>query len=314
MEPVIWRDGSLIAYSQATAHVMSHMSARGSQVFDVMAVAETDAGPCAFGLREHVTRFVRSMDLMGMEDTLPVGEVENAIAETVVANCVGSAALLPTGPWIVKIIAAWDAEANGVMPDSLSPATYVVVTPYGGPTPLGQVGTPVKVKTASMPKIPADVLPPALKVAASYTPALRHMMKAKADGFDHVVFKDVGGDLAESVSSSLLVVTDGKIVAPPLDTVLDGITRRAVLDAAAFLDIPSEVRPVRWSEVTDADELILASTTKSVLPVGVLDQTELTAPGPVALKLGDVMDATLAGRHELSDRWLTPLEPLADAV
>lgn len=306
VEPVVWRDGSLIEYSSATAHVMSHMSARGSQVFDVMAVVETDAGPCGFGLRQHVARFTRSMEMMSMTDTPSVAAVEAAVAQTVAANCVGADAALPDGPWMIKMIAAWDAE-GGILPDSFTPTIYIVASSAASSSKLGGVANPVTAKTAAMPKMPADVLPPSLKVAAGYTPALRHWIRARSEGFDQVVFKDVDGYLAESVASSLLVVADGKIVAPPLDTVLDGITRRAVLDAAAFLDIPVDIRPVRWHEVLEADELFLTSTTKTVLPIGRLDNVTLSAPGPITLKVGDVTGATLAGRHELGDRWLTPL-------
>ncbi len=310
MEPVIWRDGALIEYSQATVHVMSHMVARGSQVFDVMAAVDGDDGPSVFGLRPHVARFVRSMQLMSMDPIPAVGQIEAAIAETVLANCSGSDAPLPVGPWLVKVIGAWE-EAAGLLPASPEPSVYVAVSSFGPGPSLGTLPEPARLKTAAMPKIPASVLPPGLKVAAGYTPALRHMMQAKAEGFDHVVCRDINGDLAESVASSLLVVADGKIVAPPLDTVLDGITRRALLDAAAFLDIPTDVRPVRWREVTEADELVMTSTTKSVLPVGVLDERTLPAPGPITLKLGDVMSAVLEGRHDLSERWLTPLTGLS---
>ncbi len=307
MEPVIWRDAEFIEYSQATVHVMSHMVARGSQVFDVMAVYSNDGEPFVFGLRPHVARFVRSMQLMCMEDVPSVSQIEDAVAETVRANCCGTDAPLATGPWLVKVLAAWEA-ADGILPGTLKPSVYVVVSAFAAGSMTGPLPAPVRLKTASMPKIPSTVLPPGLKVAAGYTPALRHMIQARAEGFDHVVFKDINGDLAESVASSLLVVSDDKVIAPPLDTVLDGITRRAVLESATFLDIPTEVRPVRWRDVVEADELLMTSTTTAVLPIGVLDDAVLDAPGPVTSKLGDVMSATLAGRHELSDRWLTSLK------
>jgi len=110
------------------------------------------------------------------------------------------------------------------------------------------------------------------------------------------------------VASSLLVVADGKVIAPPLDTVLDGITRRAVLEAATFLDFPTEVRPVRWSEVTGADELFMSSTTTAVAPVGSLDDTVYSAPGPISRKLAETIASVQTGGHELSSGWLTVLK------
>ena len=102
------------------------------------------------------------------------------------------------------------------------------------------------------------------------------------------------------------------ISAPPLDSVLDGITRRVVLDAADDAGIPIEIRPVAWSEVVGADELILTSTTHPVVPVGRLDDQAFEAPGPVAMTLGRAMAAIFRGEHPISGRWLTPL--LANAV
>ena len=82
----VWRDGELIPFAEATTHVLSHMSARGSQVFDVLLVTRTDTGPCGVGLRQHVARFVRSAELMGMEDVGQVGDLEGAVARVVGAN------------------------------------------------------------------------------------------------------------------------------------------------------------------------------------------------------------------------------------
>lgn len=310
-ETVVWRDGSLIPYSQATTHVMSHMSARGSQVFDVIIVADTDDGPSALGLRPHVARFVRSAELMGMQAPGSVGALEQAVAATVMANASGPDAPLAPGPLIVKTIAAWVDEAVGITPHTLAPTVFIVVTPYDSPTPFGHLAEPINVKTAPMPKIPASVLPPSIKVAAAYTPGIRHHLAAEREGFDYVVFRTQSGDLAESVTSSLLVVKGGRILAPPVDTVLDGITRRVVLDAAQYIDVPNDIRPVAWDEVLAADELLLTSTVKAVVPIGRLDDQQFDAPGPISSKLAEVLSAIETGQHELSRRWMTPLAPLA---
>jgi branched-chain amino acid aminotransferase len=309
-EAVVWRDGAFIPYSQATTHVMSHMSARGSQVFDVIIVADNDDGPSALGLRQHVARFVRSAELMGMENPGSVGALETAVAATVMANVSGPEAPLAPGPMIVKMIAAWADEGVGITPATLTPTVFIVVTPYDSPTPFGRLAQPIKVKTAPMPKIPASVLPPSIKVAAAYTPGIRHHLAAEKEGFDHVLFRTQSGDLAESVTSSVLVVSGGRILAPPVDTVLDGITRRVVLDAAQYIDVPNDIRPVSWDEVLAADELLLTSTVKAVVPFGRLDDQRFDAPGPVSTKLAEVLSAIETGRHELSGRWMTPLAPL----
>lgn len=314
---LVWRSGELIPFADATTHVLSHMSARGSQIFDVLPVVGDAGNPTALGLREHVTRFVRSAETMGMELVLDVAGIERAVARTVLENlAVADLDISEAGPLVVKLIAAWDGMSQTVVPATRTAAVYITVTPLGsgggGLDQFGSLPSPIAVRTAAMPKIPASVLPPSMKVAAGYTPGLRHHLLAADEGFDQVVFRTLdGGDLAESVTSSVFVVADGRIAVPPVDTVLDGITRRALLDVAEHAAIPYTVRAVAWDEVDTADEVFLASSMRLVTPVGRLDDRHLDAPGPVTTALAEEMGRLLTGEHPLSRRWMTPLAPLA---
>lgn len=294
-------------FADATCHVLSHMAARGSQVFDVLRVVTTDDGPCAVGLRPHVARFINSAELMGMRDVGTAGDLERAVAETVMAAPAGNGR---TRSFTVKLVAAWTEEAIGVMPASLQPTVYVLALPIDPATEPEVLGRPVKVKSVSMPKLPPSVLPPSLKVAASYTPGLREQMRVRSEGFDFPIFRTVNGDLAESTTLSVLVVADGRLLAPPLDSVLDGISRRIVVDVAGHQTIPVDVRGVYWDEVEGADELIFSSTTHVVTPVSLLDDRVIEAPGPVTKQIGVAMTELYQGNHPLSGRWLTPLSSL----
>lgn len=307
----VWRDGQLVPFADATTHVLSHMAGRGSQVFDVMLVTSTDAGPCAVGLREHVTRFLRSTALMGMEGVGSAAELEQAIAVTVMTNVgPGGASEDHGGSMTVKIIAAWNDESIGVLPATLQPTVYVLTFPSDTDAATGALKAPAKVRSAAMPKIPADILPPSLKVAASYTPGLREQMASKKMGFDQTVFRTVDGDMGESTTLSMLAITGGRVLAPPLDSVLDGITRRVLLDIAQDAQIPVDVRSTYWDEVTGADELLLASTNQPVVPIAQLDEQIFDAPGPVTCALAEGLSRVFDGSHRLSGSWLTPLQGL----
>lgn len=309
----VWRDGELIPFEQATIHVLSHAANRGSEVFDVLRVLPTADGPAAVGLRPHVARFFRSMELMGMTQPYDLATIERAVASTVLADT--AAVGTGDGPGAagvdctVKLVAAWAEVAGGTVPESLRPSVLVAVVPSTSDGVVG--GAPYRLRSATMPKIPAAVLPPALKVAAAYTPGIRQQLAARADGFDDVVFRGPGGDLAELPSQSLLVGVGHRLLAPPLDSVLDGVTRRLVLDLALSRGLPVEIRGIRWDEVEAADELFLSSTTRFIRPVAQLDARTLPAPGPLAAQLAADVTDLVAGRHRLSSRWLTPLRPLA---
>lgn len=290
---IAWKDGELITAGEATLPVLSHAVQRGTTVFDVLKTVSVDDGLAVFGLRQHVARFFRSMKLMGMTTDRSVDELEAAVC--IVARAFGQ-------PAIVKLVAAWAEVAVTAMPASTTPSIWITAMPV---SPKGDA--PLSLKTATAPKLTADMLPPSLKVAASYTIGVREKLAAIADGFDDVIFKTVDGDLAEGTTQSLFLVTDGRIVVPPLDAVLDGITRRMVLAVAESIGVTADVRPVAWSEVLEADELFLCSTTRPVSAIGRHDQRTLETPGPVSSALATAADDVLAGRHDLAARWLTPL-------
>ncbi|MEM8925649.1 MAG: aminotransferase class IV [Actinomycetota bacterium] len=298
-ELTVWRDGELIPFADATVHVLSHAAHRGSEVFDVLKVYNTTGQPRALGLREHVARFERSMRLMGMASPYDVAALSEAVRVTVNAN---------PGSVVVKLVAAWPDVVLTTRP--ASPTPMIVVTAQPGDEGAA-LASPLRVTASTMPKMPAEILPPSLKVAASYTAGLRQQMAADEAGFDDVVFRTVEGRLAEGTSMSLLVVKGDRLIGPPLDSVLDGITRRLVCELAADLDLAVEIRDVHWDEVEGADELFFSSTNKIVSPIAALDDHTYEAPGPVAKALGALADRLIADDHPLSGRWMTPLPATA---
>lgn len=294
----IWRDGELIRYEAATIHVLSHAAHRGSEVFDVLRIERTSRGTCAVGLREHVARFMTSMDLMGMKPEASIADLEAAVSEVVSAN---------EGTVTVKLVGSWTDEANGTLPLTYRPTLFVapVVGDHINAEKLPL--DPIRVQTAAGPKIPRDVLPPGLKVAASYVPGIRHQIRASQEGFDEILFTSSTGDLAESTSLSCFVGQGSKLVVPPLDGVLDSITRRMLLEIANEANITVEVRPVAWDEVCAADELFLSSTNNIVRPIAALDDKHFDAPGAISTRLSELAEQVLEDNHRLSRRWLTPI-------
>ena len=95
--------------------------------------------------------------------------------------------------------------------------------------------------------------------------------KATRAGADEVLWHR-NGRVTEAAHSSILMIKDGALVMPPLDElVLPGITRRIIHDLCDSNGIRVEVRAFSVDEVMAADEVILCSTTKSILYVYQID-------------------------------------------
>ncbi len=81
-----------------------------------------------------------------------------------------------------------------------------------------------------------------------------------------------GDRVTEAAHSSILMLKDGALVAPPLDElILPGITRAILTELCHELEIPVVERIITVDELMEADEVILCSTTKNVLFVYEID-------------------------------------------
>ena len=119
---------------------------------------------------------------------------------------------------------------------------------------------------------------------------LMRQLAAEHDAVEAVMFRE--GYLSEASSSNVFIVKDGVIAAPVKDNLmLHGITLDAVIDLARSSSMPLELRPITASEVWNADELWLSSSSKEVVAITKLDGRAVGAvahlgkPGPVFAKM-----------------------------
>ncbi len=115
------------------------------------------------------------------------------------------------------------------------------------------------------------------------------LLDAYDAGAETVLLKDLDGNLAEGPGFNVFVVTAGRLATPPAVNVLDGMTRRTVLELLDDLQLKAEQRPVEVGELVAADEVFLTTTAGGVLPVTVVDGAPVGAgvPGPIAAQLQD---------------------------
>ena len=111
-------------------------------------------------------------------------------------------------------------------------------------------------------------------------------ISADVGAVETVMFRD--GFLSEAAASNVWVVKDGTVMGPPKDhLVLEGIRYGLIEAFCRDQAIPFTLRRIRRDEVLEADELLLSSATKEVLPITTLDGLPVGRgegrgrPGPV---------------------------------
>lgn len=107
-----------------------------------------------------------------------------------------------------------------------------------------------------------------------------------ANAVETVMFRD--GCLSEAATSNVWVVKNGAVIGPPNDNlVLEGIRFGLIADICQQQGIPFALRRIAQEEVLIADELLLSSASKEVLPITLLDGRPVGngQPGPVYARL-----------------------------
>jgi branched-chain amino acid aminotransferase len=302
----IWLDGRLVPWEEARVHVLSHSMARGSLVFDYMSVHATARGPAIFRLGDHVARFRKSVELVGLPLALGDAELRGACIEAVRAN---------PGAKVVKLNAYLPSVEVDVVP--VDDHVAVAAAAYD---PWQDVQARKSVPPARPPRTVRlwlekerrqrrpDILHPHAKVAANYTSAMYAKWQAKRRGYDEVLLVDAQGFLAEGPTTNFFLVdADGVLRTPPEHGVLLGVTRRSVIALAEAEGRKVLEEPLRPEALFAASEAFLTGTSAGVWPIASVDERAIGAacPGPVTETLGARFRRAVAGEDPAFLGWLT---------
>ena len=173
------------------------------------------------------------------------------------------------------------APRDHVMPPGLQPTVFVMVNPMKLPSAQARVQGVACVTADDFRWEKAHIKSTSLLGAV-----FSRQISADEGAIETVMFR--GDYLSEAAASNVWVVKAGKVLGPPSDhLVLEGIRYGLFEELCRAQGIPFELRRITRAEVLDADELLLSSATKEVLPVTLLDgvQVGTGAPGPVYARL-----------------------------
>ena len=134
-------------------------------------------------------------------------------------------------------------------------------------------------------RTPTEAIDPRVK-NFNWMDLQRGLFEALDAGADTAVLCTPTGQLSEGPGFNLFVVESGAVVTPR-SNVLEGITRRTVLDLAADAGIATRQADLTPDDLRHADEAFLSSTAGGIMPVSQVDGRPLGAgkPGPLTLRL-----------------------------
>jgi len=274
---VIWYDGKMVNWRDATTHVLTHTLHYGMGVFEGVRAYKTDKGTAIFRLKEHTNRLFNSAHILGMKMPYSKEELMEAQKAAVRENNLESAYMRP--------MAFYGAEAMGISAKTLS--THVIVAAWKWGAYMGQdaLDNGIRVKTSSFSRHHVNITMCKAKANGNYMNSILAHQEAALDGYDEALLLDVDGFVAEGSGENIFIVRNGKLYTPDLTSALEGITRDTIVQLAAEIGLPIIEKRITRDEVYTADEAFFTGTAAEVTPIRELDRRNIGAgtAGPITI-------------------------------
>ncbi len=197
-------------------------------------------------------------------------------------------------------------RAIGVRLHELDNELYIVALPFGNYI---ETEAGCRVMTSSWRRNADEALPARGKIVGGYVNMAFQKSEAEMNGFDEAIVLTAGGHVNEASAANVFVVRDGVAITPPVsDDLLEGVTRKAIMELLEHEGIPLEVRSIDRSELYVADEMFLCGTGVQISPVIEIDHR------PIGVGRGRT-DRPARARPLLrcGSRPASGIQPLADA-
>jgi len=293
-------EGRIVPFDQARVSVATHAFNYGTAVFGGLRGYWNADRQRLFVFRpwEHYQRLLYSARLLCMEVSY---DVESLIQITL--------DLLRAEAWQEDVYIRpmfYKADTGiGVRLHNLKEELTIWSTPF---QKYIQNDTSAHVTISSWRRIDDNVIPARGKVSGAYVNSALAKTDAARAGFDEALVLDQNGHVSEGSAMNVFMVRDGVVITPPVtENILEGITRRTVLELVRNeLGLPVVERPIDRSEVAICDEFFMTGTAAQIVAVTRVDHRPIGngVMGPITARLRELFEDVVRGRNERYCAWL----------
>jgi len=298
----IWKNGKLIAWENATIHVMSHAVHYGTSWFEGVRCYKTERGAEVFRLSDHVHRLFNSCKIYRTDIPFTENEIAQGILETIRVNKLESCYIRP--------LVFRGFGSLGVNPLKAPVDTYLMVWEWGSYLGEEALADGVDVCTSSWQRAAPNTFPSIAKAGGNYLNSGLIKMEAAVNGFAEGIALDVHGHLSEGSGENLFLIQDGKVYTPSLSSsILGGITRSSVLTLLRERNVEVIEKTLPREMLYTADEIFFTGTAAEVTPIRSVDRIQVgtAGRGPITEQVQSDFFDYVYGRVDDRHDWMTPV-------
>lgn len=230
-----------------------------------------------FRLDLYLERFFSSMKSLHLDPGVTRNDVESALSDLVSATGLRRA-----------YVAMVTSRGVNTVPGSRDPRDcqnhfFAWCVPYIHVIrpDVARAGASIHVaKTVS--RIPASSVDPRVK-NYHWGDFTKGLFEAKDAGAETVILLDREGNVTEGPGFNVFAIIDRRLITPA-EGVLEGISRRTVLEIAVEMGLATEIRPLPLEELFQSDEVLISTSGGGVAPITRIDDRVFSngAPGEIA--------------------------------
>lgn len=293
--------GEIIPLEDANVNISTHALNYGTGCFEGIRAywnSETEQLYILKGI-EHYRRFINSCRILKIRCPYTVEELLERTKEILVKNNYRE-------DIYIRPLAFKSSRVIKVTLSGLHDEVSIFTVPMGDYVKTENLSAVV----SNWQRIADNIIPSRAKVTGAYINAALANDAATVDGYDEALMLSVDGQLSEASSSNFFMVRDGVLITTPVTSdILEGVTRRAVIQIAQDLGIPYEVRQIDRTELYIADEIFLAGTGAQIASITSVDRRQVGhgGLGSITERLQDVYYRAVRGKEEAYSSWITPV-------
>lgn len=254
-----------------------------------------------FRLPDHARRLVQSGLIIRADLPYSTEDVGNIIVDLVRKNAPQRNVYIR--PFIYKSGLELTPKLKGIPADL---AVYML--------PLDDyldLSNPIRLGVSSWQRIEDDIIPSRAKITGGYINSSLAKDEAAESGYDDAIMLNRDGKVAEASGANLFIVRNGALITAPVTAdILEGITRRSLVEFARDAGITVEERAIDRSELYISEEIFLCGTGVQIAAVGSVDGRQIGngERGPITQKLQETFFSLVHGEDSPYRHYITHIE------
>lgn len=274
---IAWVDGELVPLYEARIPLIDQGFMHSDLTYDVPSVWDGRF----FRLDDHLSRLEASCGKIRLRFPIPRDDIKKTLVEMVAKSGIRDA-------FVELIVTRGLTAVREGNPDAMKNNLYLIVQPYVwvmDPETQKTGGSSIIARTVR--RVPPGAIDPTVK-NLQWGDLVRGMFEARDRGSQYPFLTDGDTNITEGSGFNVVFVKDGVILTPDRG-VLEGVTRKSVIDVAKSQGIEVRVEVVPVETAYHSDEIFMSTTAGGIMPITELDGKPVGngKVGPITRKIWD---------------------------